>query len=94
MNEVLVQFQGFHPSAFTQNVIDGILYELQSIAPHGSSIRAMFKRKDRILTASLRIMSSAGSFFITAQGPHLREVSQRLQERTIRSLRRRSRRRA
>ena len=88
MNEVLIQYQGFHPTPFTENFLDTKIMELHGQAPRGSTLHAVFRRKNKVLTASIRIMSAAGSFFATAQGLHLREVSRRLSERTRRQLRR------
>ncbi len=88
MNEVLIQYQGFHPTPFTENFLDEKIHELSTQAPRGSTLHAVFRRKNKVLTATIRIMSAAGHFFATAEGLHLREVSRRLNERTRRQLRR------
>lgn len=88
MSEVSIQFQGFHPTEFTRALVDSKLHELQEAAPDGAVVHAVFKRQNRILVASVRILSTAGDLFATARGTHLREVSRRLTERTRRQLRR------
>jgi hypothetical protein len=88
MNDVQIQFQGFHPSPFTEQFLDAKIYEILNQAPPGSVLRAVFRRKDKVLTASVRILSGGDSFFATARGTHLREVGHQLIARMRRQLRR------
>ncbi|MGZ3723241.1 MAG: HPF/RaiA family ribosome-associated protein [Bdellovibrionales bacterium] len=88
MEDIMIQYQGFHPSDFTKTYLDSKLSELLDQAPYGSSVRAVFSRKNKQLVANVRIMSAAGQFFATAQGMHMREVSRKLGERVRRQLKR------
>ena len=88
MNEVQIQYQGFHPTPFTESFLDSSLQELCSQAPSGAIIQAVFRRKNKMLIASIRILSATGNFFTQAHGQRLGEVSRRLSERTRRQLRR------
>ncbi len=88
MNEILIQYQGFQPSEFTRSYLDLKLSAIHEQAPKGSIVRAVFKRRSKTLTGTVRIMSAAGQFFATASGAHLREVTHLLAERVRRRLRR------
>jgi hypothetical protein len=88
MDDILIQYQGFHPSDFTRSYLDSKLSEIYSQAPYGASIRAVFTRKNKVLSAHLRIMSAAGQFFISAQGQHLNDVGQKLAKRVRKQLKR------
>jgi len=88
MQEIIIQFQGFHPSEFTRSYLDSKLSELSAEAPHGSTLRAVFKRRDKVLSAQMRILSHTGMFFVSANGTHLREVTHKLSERARRQFRR------
>lgn len=88
MEDIMIQYQGFHPSEFTKNYLDSKLSELLEQAPYGASVRAVFSRRNKILTANVRIISAAGQFFASAQGEHLRDVSRKLTERVRRRLNR------
>lgn len=78
MSDIQVQYQGFHPSAFTEDYLDLKLSDLHDRAPYGSTLRAVFVREGAQLKAQLRITSAAGEFFAVARGPRLREVSRKL----------------
>lgn len=88
MNEIMIQFQGFHPTDFTRSYLDSKLSQLYDQAPSGATLRAVFARKNKTFTAHVRILSSAGHFFATANGLHMRDVSRKLRERMRRQLRR------
>ena len=57
MNNILIQFQGFHPSDFTRAFWDAQLSQLSAIAPQGATIRAGLMRKGRLFSANVRILS-------------------------------------
>jgi hypothetical protein len=88
MNEIRIQFQGFHPSSFTQSMVDDMVHELSRQLPIGAMLKAVFKRENKMLTAQVRVLSAAGSLFATARGPHLHDVNRRLLERARRQLNR------
>jgi hypothetical protein len=81
MNDILIQFQGFHPSEFTRAYLDLKLSELHGQAPYGAILMAVFTRKRKVLTANVRIMSAAGYVFAQARGTGLREVSYKISAR-------------
>lgn len=80
MDNSSVKFQGFHPSEFTQRYIDEIVSELHEEAPYGSTLKAVFTRKDHQIKAVVTIHSSAGRFFAVASGTRVRDVSHKIVE--------------
>jgi hypothetical protein len=88
MQDIIIQFQGFHPSEFTRSYLDSKLSDLSAEAPDGSTLRAVFKRRNKMLIAQVRILTHTGMFFVSANGTHLREVTHKLNERARRQLRR------
>jgi hypothetical protein len=88
MDQITIQYQGFHPSEFTRYYLDAKLSDLYAQAPRGSTLRAVFTRKNKTLIASVRVMSAAGHFFATARGMKMREVSHKLSDRLRKQLRR------
>lgn len=79
MNEIFVQYQGFHPTEFTRSYLETKLNEIHERAPYGSTLRAVFVRdaKGRI-KAQLSVNSVARDFFAVADGRRLRETSRRV----------------
>jgi hypothetical protein len=75
---VSIQYRGFHPSEFTQDQIDSLVREVETLAPKGSEIRAQVSRDGKFLKASLRILSRGTSFFVKASGTALRDVAGKL----------------
>lgn len=88
MNEILIQYQGFHPSDFTYSYLDAKLAELHKRAPQGATLRAVFTRKNKSFTANVRILSAAGQFFVSVRGNKMRDVTRKLEERLHKQLRR------
>lgn len=78
MKDLFVQFQGFHPSHFTQSYLNGTLAKLQKAAPAGSTLDAIFSRRDKVFKATVAIHSSVGEFFATASGHRVKEVIRKL----------------
>lgn len=77
-DEVLIKYQGFHPSDFTKTFLQGLLSELHEESPSGSTLKADFSRKDHVFKAVISIHSSAGKFFAVASGRKLREVTDKI----------------
>lgn len=88
MNEVHVQYQGFHPSEFARHYLDGLLTQIHDRSPYGSVLRASFVREGERLKAQVRITSAAGEFFAVARGRRLREVGRKAFSRIQRQLER------
>lgn len=88
MNDILIQFQGFHPSEFTRAFWEAQLSALSEMAPHGATIRAGLMRKGKTFSANIRILSSAGHFYASAGGSHMRDVSHKVESRLRKQLRR------
>lgn len=78
MDDILVQFQGFSPSAFTRDFLDFKIDQIHEKSPYGSSLRAVFVRNGERLIATVRIMSVAGTFNAVCEGKRMRDVSKRL----------------
>jgi hypothetical protein len=88
MNNILIQFQGFHPSDFTRAFWNAQLSQLSAVAPQGATIRAGLMRKGRLFSANVRILSSSGHFYASAAGSQMRDVSHRLEMRLRKQLKR------
>lgn len=80
MDNSFLKFQGFHPSEFTRNHLDEVISELHEEAPYGSTLKAVFTRKDHMFKGVVVINSSAGKFFAVASGTRVREVSHKIVE--------------
>ena len=83
---VSIQYRGFHPSEYTQDQIDSLVHEVETLAPTGSEIRAQVTRDGKFLKASLRILSRGTSFFVKASGTALREVAGKLSQQAKKKL--------
>ncbi len=79
-NEVVLQFQGFHPSTITKNNLAEFVSELNDEVPHGASIKATFTRKDHLIKGIFMIKSSAGHFFATASSHKIRIITHKIRE--------------
>ncbi|MGE0171053.1 HPF/RaiA family ribosome-associated protein [Nocardioides sp.] len=88
MNDVIIQFQGFHPSELFRSYLESRLSELHDQSPYGSTLRVHFTRHKTRWKATLRIMSPVREFFAVAEGRGLHEVSKRLFSRIHRQLER------
>jgi hypothetical protein len=77
MNDVQVQYQGFHPSEFARVYLENMLMQIHERSPYGSLLRATFIREGERLKAQVRITSAAGEFFAVARGRRLREVGRK-----------------
>jgi hypothetical protein len=78
MNELSIQYQNFHPSTFTKEYLGAKLGHILNRAPAGSTVKAVFAVENGGITATLRIMSSAGEFFAISKGRFLKDVNRRL----------------
>lgn len=77
-NSLLIKYNGFHPSRFTESYLSSMMEELQHESPQGSTLRATFSRKDKVIKGVVQISSAAGPFFAVASGAGLKEVSKKL----------------
>lgn len=77
MNDIQVQYQGFHPSEFARLYLESKLNEIHERAPYGAVIRATFTREGERLKAQLRITSAVREFFAVAKGRRLRETGRK-----------------
>ncbi|MFN3454720.1 MAG: hypothetical protein ACK41T_07125 [Pseudobdellovibrio sp.] len=87
-DEITMQFQGFHPTDFTRNLLNGTLTEIREEAPTGANVKGTFSRKDRMFKGIITIYSSAGKFFATATGKKLKDVQHKLMQQMRRQLNR------
>jgi hypothetical protein len=77
-HEVIMQYQGFHPSKTTQDYLEDIFKEIQVEAPHKSTLKAIITKNKNLFKVSLDLHSHATSFFVAAEGTKLYEVGHRL----------------
>jgi hypothetical protein len=78
LSEMKMQYQGFHPSEYTQNYLDTMMGHLYSESPNGSYLQAVFSRQNHIFKVRVRIDSSRGHFFAVASGRQVKEVTHRI----------------
>lgn len=80
MDNLMMKFQGFHPSDFTVSYLQDKMTILQNEAPNGSRLQASFSRRDHFFKGVVTINSSAGKFFAMASGIKVKEVTHKLNE--------------
>lgn len=78
MENVMMKFQGFHPSDFTRSYLEEKMTILQDEAPKGAHMEAIFTRRDHAFKAVVSIFSPAGKFFAVASGPKLKDVTHKI----------------
>lgn len=76
--QMAVNYHGFHPSQYTQDYLESILQEIQAESPHRSFVKATFSRKNHSLKAVVQVCSARGTFFASATGNALKEVSKKV----------------
>ncbi len=77
---VTVHYHDFHPSEQTRFFIDSIVNEIQHELPHGSTVRATFSLKDKIVKGILHVGCYGGPFFAVAAAEDLKQVTVKLLE--------------
>lgn len=80
LDNILLKFQGFHPSDFTRSYLNDKMRAIQDGSPYGSNLQATFTRRDHLFKGVVTIYSSAGKFFAVASGTKLKEVTHKLLE--------------
>ncbi|MGZ5279971.1 MAG: hypothetical protein ACXWC9_08515 [Pseudobdellovibrionaceae bacterium] len=78
IGDIRVRYHGFHPSDFTQNLLNCIMQEIYDESPDGSCLKASFTRNKEVLRGIVQVNSPAGPFFASATGTHVNEVAHRL----------------
>jgi len=86
MDNISVQYQGFHPSDFTRSYLSDKFSAVCDEAPYGSTLKATFTRKDHAFKGVVTIYSYAGKSFAVASGNKLKEVTHKLTEQLNRQL--------
>lgn len=81
-----LKFQGFQPSDFTHSYLSDRMDAIHDESPYGSTLKAIFTRKDKLFKGMVTIYSSAGKFFAVASGHRLHDVTHKLTERIRRQL--------
>lgn len=78
MENMMLKFQGFHPSDFTRSYLEDKMTILQHEAPYGAHMEATFTRNNKTFKAIVTILSPAGKFFAVASGTKLKEVTHKI----------------
>jgi hypothetical protein len=87
LDEIHVNFAGFHPSHFFKEYIKKVLEEIYDESPYGSTLKATFSRHGKAYKGVVSIRSYAGPFFALATGTELKEVTFKLMSQMRRRLR-------
>lgn len=77
-HEVVLQYQGFHPSITTQDYLEEIFKEVQIEAPYKSTLKVIITKNKNLFKINLDLHSPATSFFVSAEGSKLYEVGHRI----------------
>lgn len=80
MDDCLLKIQGFHPTEFTRSYLNDKISAIHDEAPYGSTLKAVFTRRNHLFKGVVTIYSSAGKFFAVASGSRLRDVMHKLTE--------------
>ncbi len=88
MENLMLKFQGFHPSDFTRTYLNDRMMHLQDEAPFGSTVHASFSRQNKFFKGIITINSNAGKFFAIASGTKLKDVTHKLNEQIRKQLER------
>lgn len=88
MENLMLKFQGFHPSEFTRSYLNDKMMHLQDEAPVGSQVHASFSRQNKFFKGIVTINSNAGKFFAMASGTKLKDVTHKLNEQMRKQLER------
>lgn len=80
MDDCLLKIQGFHPSEFTRSYLNEKISAIHDEAPYGSTLKAVFTRRNHLFKGVVTIYSSAGKFFAVASGSRLKDVTHKLIE--------------
>lgn len=75
---VKLDYQGFHPSSFTQKYLNIVLNRIVEEAPHKAYLHGHFTRHGGSFKGFVQILSHGGEFFATAEGERLKEVLKRI----------------
>lgn len=80
MENMMLKFQGFHPSDFTRSYLEDKMTILQHEAPYGARMEASFTRHNQDFKGIVTILSPAGKFFAIASGTKLKDVTHKINE--------------
>ena len=78
MSVVKLDYQGFHPSVFTQKYLNFVLNKIVEEAPRKAILHGHFTRHGESFKGFVQILSHGGEFFATAEGERLKEVLKRI----------------
>lgn len=80
MEKTLIQYQGFHPTDFTQEYLNSVIEEIKTEAPYGATVKAIFSRKEGIIKAFVEVHSPVGPFYAIASSRHVKETGVKILE--------------
>jgi hypothetical protein len=84
--DISIQFQGFHPSKFTLDLVEDKLSEIMEESPFGAAVRATFTRQKDIIKGIISVTSKRGKFFAVATAEQVDDVGRQLFSRIRRQL--------
>lgn len=76
--DIVLKYKGFNPSEFTDSHLSAVVRGIYEKSPYGCSLKAVFSQNEKMFKGVIKITSSAGSFFATATGPVLNEVTHKM----------------
>ncbi len=78
MSAVKLDYQGFHPSAYTQEYLSETLSKMVEEAPRRAFLHGHFSRSGGAFKGIVQILSNGGEFFASAEGERLKDVIKRI----------------
>jgi hypothetical protein len=84
--EISIHYNNIHPSKETKNYIETMMGEVFESSPYGSVLTACLSDRRGIVKGTLKINSSAGTFFTSTESNDLNEVARKLAKQIRRHL--------
>ncbi len=85
-NNIVIQYHDFHPSENTKAFIDSTIQDIYGELPGGSTVRATFSAKDKVVKGMLQVNSFGGPLFVVSTSNDLHEMTMKLVEKMRRRL--------
>jgi len=78
LNNMIVRYDGIHPTVLLQNRIAVMVQEILNEAPEQAFAEATFTQKNNIVKGFIHVNSAAGPFFAMATGTESSDVCHKL----------------
>ena|SRR6185437_14666667 len=83
---VIVQFEGFSPSRFSQTYFRRLAEQIRDESPSWATVRTSVHKAGKGFRGAMKITSAAGEFFVTANAERVTDLGHKLKTRVRRQL--------